>query len=517
MSAADRDGVEVVWFKRDLRLSDHPALCAALRTGRPVLCLWVDEPSLLASPEFDSSHQVFIEQSLADLEQALAERGVRLTRRVGEWPEVLGLLQRELEPAGGIAGLWSHEETGNGLTYARDRRVGRYTREHGLPWHELPQRGVVRALADRDGWAARWRTRVDRTPLEAPSAIRGVDPGSRTIDHGPRPSLAELGLPPSSKPDAQLGGEREARRTMDSFLTERGEHYRSAMSSPSQGALACSRLSPHLAWGTLSATEALVAARAAREALRGRRDESARCWRASIRSFETRLAWRDHFTQKLETQPSLEFENMNRAYDGLREHEFSDDRFQAFAAARTGFPFVDACLRSLIATGWLNFRMRAMLVSFLSWDLWLHWREPAVWMARHFLDFEPGIHFSQFQMQAGTAGINTNRIYNPLKQHRDQDPEHLFVRRWVPELAGLDDEFLVEPWTAPPLVQRMAGCVVGRDYPAPIVDHAAAVRIAKQRLAEVKRRPETRAAALEVFERHGSRRGPRSGPRRADR
>ncbi|MHC4262887.1 MAG: FAD-binding domain-containing protein [Planctomycetota bacterium] len=506
-------GVDVVWFKRDLRVSDHPALCAALRNavsrGHQLLCLYVHEPSLTTSAEFDPRHQRFIAESLSELDTNLRQRGARLTQRTGEWPEVLFDLDRELEGHGGVSSLWSHEETGLEVTYARDRRVARAMRERGLPWTELPQRGVFRALRQRDGWAGRWRRRTERDPLPAPDSIPGVDPAGACFDHGSTPEAATLGLALAPERDQQAGGEAAALVTLKSFLTERGEHYQRAMSSPLEGATACSRVSAHLAWGTLSSTQALRLAHLARERHRQLRSEGAARWRGSIEAFTSRLAWRDHFTQKLESEPAIEFRNMNRAFDGMREDDFDDARFEAFTRGETGFPFVDACVRSLEATGWLNFRMRAMLVSFLAWDLWLHWRRPAVWMAARFLDFEPGIHFAQFQMQSGTAGINTTRIYNPMKQQRDQDPDGVFVRRWVPEIAALDDEFLAEPWKTPPLTQRMAGCVIGADYPEPIVDHAAAIREAKRRLSVVKRHPQTRAMSRDVFERHGSRRGPR--------
>jgi deoxyribodipyrimidine photo-lyase len=172
---------------------------------------------------------------------------------------------------------------------------------------------------------------------------------------------------------------------------------------------------------------------------------------------------------------------------------------------KTGYPMVDACMRAVRATGWLNFRMRAMVASFASYHLWLHWREPAVYLARHFLDFEPGIHFSQFQMQSGTTGINTIRIYSPAKQALEQDPKGVFIRRWVPELAGVPESWLSQPHLMPPEMQQRCGCVIGADYPAPIVDHQAAVAGARQRLGAARRRPNAAAEAKRVLGKHGSR------------
>ena len=166
---------------------------------------------------------------------------------------------------------------------------------------------------------------------------------------------------------------------------------------------------------------------------------------------------------------------------------------------------VDACMRSLLATGWLNFRMRAMLVSFASYHLWLHWRLPGLFLARQFLDFEPGIHWSQMQMQSGTTGINTLRMYSPAKQARDQDPEGIFIRRWCPELARVPLPYLAEPWKMDISVQRMVGCIIGVDYPAPVVDEKVALKLAKDRLYGLRQTSAARLEAGAVQARHGSR------------
>ena len=496
--------VQVVWFKRDLRVEDHAPLLQASRRG-PCVALYVYEPEILNSAEFDSSHLVFINQCLASLERSLARLGGRLVTRVGRMPDVLD----EIDQALGIEAIWSHQETGNAITFARDRRVARWAARRGVVWHEFPQDGVVRRLKSRDGWAGLWNEAMRRPPLPAPRAlgqVSGFDPGSIQ-----EPS--DLHLPPSRKTEAQRGGDTAARSILASFLDHRGADYPRGISSPSEARRRCSRLSPHLALGTLSTRQVNHAILEARRSLDETQAEGG--WvdprrRRALRAFQERLRWRGHFMQKLEDEPEIEFRNFSRALDGLREGEFDRVRFEAWASGTTGYPLVDACMRALHWGGWVNFRMRAMLMSFASYHLWLHWRPTSVYLARHFLDFEPGIHFPQAQMQSGTTGINTLRIYSPAKQVEDHDPQGLFIRRYVPELEGVPDAYLAEPHKMPPLLQKLVGCVIGRDYPQPIVDHSTAYKLAHERMDRVKKTPEAQTEAKRVLQKHGSR-----GKRRA--
>ncbi len=263
------------------------------------------------------------------------------------------------------------------------------------------------------------------------------------------------------------------------------------MASPVTAERACSRLSPHLALGALSLRE-VAQATAARQA-----DRPGGGWGGSLRSFQSRLAWRDHFIQKLEDQPSIETRALHRAAEGLRPPGPDAACLAAWAAGETGLPFADACMRYLAATGWLNFRMRAMVVSLATHHLGLDWRAAGQVLARLFTDYEPGIHWPQVQMQAGTTGINTIRIYNPVRQGLEQDPSGAFTRAWVPELAGVPDAFLQEPWKWPGST--------GRRYPEPLVDVAAAARAARERLWGLRRAPGFAAEAAQVVERHASR------------
>ncbi|NBC21819.1 MAG: deoxyribodipyrimidine photolyase, partial [Alphaproteobacteria bacterium] len=433
----------------------------------------------------------FVGESLLELREALAALGQPLVVRTGDVLDVFEAIEAER----GIAGLWSHEETGNGWTYARDRRVADWCAARAIPWHEPRQSGVIRRLKSRNGWARRWDRFMGEavTPGPALEPLAGIPPGAI-------PSAQDMGLPADPCPGRQTGGRAAGLETLESFLHRRGEPYRKAMSSPLTGFEHCSRLSPHLAWGTLSMRETAQATWARQRALKEAPKGTTGSWRGSMTSFSGRLHWRDHFTQKLEDEPQLEWRNLHRAYDGLRPAEPDGDRLEAWTRGETGLPFVDACMRALMATGWMNFRMRAMLVAVSSYHLWLDWRRPGEHLARLFTDYEPGIHWPQMQMQSGTTGINTVRIYNPVKQGHDHDPDGVFIRRWVPELANVPEGFIHEPWT-----WDGANQLLGKAYPFPVVDHLDAAKQARQKVWAVRRGPDYRQAANAIQDKHGSR------------
>ncbi len=478
----------LVWFKRDLRVADHPALTRAAALGR-VLPLYIVEPDYWRLPDTAARQWAFTAECLADLRADLDRLGAPLVVRTGDAVEVIARLAR----AHRIGRIVSHEETGNLWTYARDRRVAAWARASGVPWEELPQAGVVRRLKGRDGWAARRDAFMAAPPVPAPAALDPV-PG---VEPGPIPTARALRLADDRCPHRQPGGRGQGLLLLDSFLAQRGEGYRAGMASPVTGERACSRLSPHLALGTLSAREAAQAA-AARAAAR-----PGGLWSGALKSFAARLAWRDHFMQKLEDEPAIETRCLHPATEALRPREPDAARLAAWAQGETGVPFVDACMRYLDATGWLNFRMRAMLVSFASYHLWLDWRATGPVLARRFTDYEPGIHWPQVQMQSGTTGINTIRLYNPVKQGMEHDPAGAFTRRWVPELAPVPDAFLHQPWLWPG-----APGFLGRAYPEPVVDLAAAARAAKAAVFALRARAGFREAAAAVADRHASRKDP---------
>ncbi|MDZ7906384.1 MAG: FAD-binding domain-containing protein [Cypionkella sp.] len=188
---------------------------------------------------------------------------------------------------------------------------------------------------------------------------------------------------------------------------------------------------------------------------------------------------------------------MQPASDRLGRASTDARLLAAFSAGQTGLPYVDAAMRYLTATGWINFRARAMLVSFATYHLWQDWRAVGQIMARKFTDYEAGIHWPQVQMQSGVTGVNIPRIYNPVKQGLDCDPEGRFTRRWVPELAAVPDAHLHSPWR-----WSGAGQVLGRRYPEPLIEPISAAREAKARLSLLRATPRARAEKIEVLERH---------------
>ncbi|MCG7574117.1 deoxyribodipyrimidine photo-lyase/cryptochrome family protein [Phaeobacter sp. CNT1-3] len=491
--------MQVLWLKRDLRVQDHQALVRAAAEG-DVLPLYVLEREYWRLPDTSARQLAFTVETLAELRRDFAALGQPLVVQIGDVVEVLETLRRD----GKVTALWSHEETGNDWTYQRDRRVARWCRDHGIRWTEVQQFGVWRRLSSRSGWAHGW----DR--MMAMPAVTSPPLGPVNVDAGPLPSVRDLqlefGMRADPCPDRQPAGRRVAEGVLQSFLQRRGRSYRWAMSSPLEGAQACSRLSPHLAVGALSMREAAQATWARQRQLADMEPRPDPSWQKSMTSFVGRLHWHCHFIQKLEDAPEIEFQNLHRAYDGLRPSAPDADRLAAWAAGETGLPFVDACMRCLRATGWLNFRMRAMVMSVAAYHLWLDWRAPGLVLARRFTDYEPGIHWSQVQMQSGTTGINTIRIYNPVKQGRDQDPTGAFTRRWLPELAPIADHHLQEPWMA-----ENAAAILGKVYPHPIIDPQEAARHARDRVWAVRRSDGFRDEAGNIVAKHASR---KPSPRR---
>ena len=488
----------VVWFKRDMRLHDHAPLVRAAKQG-PILCLVVIEPSLWAAPDAANQHYQFLLESLRDLYVALRKVGGLLQIATGEVPEVL----EKLHAVAPFTGLYSHQETGNAITFRRDLAVGRWCRKHGVPWHETQQFGVVRGLKSRNTWQTQWDAHMALPLAQQPNVLNLKFVALPWVAERP-PQAELLGLDLFDPAQRQTGGRVKALAVLHSFLNQRCGQYRGGISSPLSAPTACSRLSPYLAIGCISLREVVQTTRYRIAQL----PPEASRQKQGLTAFISRLYWHCHFIQKLESQPDLEYRNLHSGYDGLRENDWNPAHFEALVAGRTGWPLVDACVAMLKATGWINFRMRAMLVSVAAYPLWLHWQPVGEWLATQFLDYEPGIHWSQMQMQSGTTGINVTRVYNPIKQAQDHDPQGVFVRHWLPAMRQVPDTWLFEPWKMPPELQQRIGVRVGVDIAQPLVDLQVATRQAKTRLHALRAQPDVKAAKAAIVEKHGSRKRP---------
>ena len=472
--------VVISWFKRDLRIPDNIPLLNAINSGFHIVPLFVIEPDLWRQKELSFRQYKFQLDCLDDLKNQLNKIGGSLIIKTGEVVKVFESLNKKFE----IQAIYSHQETWNYWTFQRDIEIRHWTKRKQIPWIETVQNGVIRGLKNRDKWGGNWSNTMTKKVALAPYRIKSVDVLSDDI-----PKTEQLDLESDRCKSIQKGGRTEALKLLSSFVSIRGEYYQSEISSPLTAIDSCSRLSAHLAFGTISIKEVFQKVELAKRNL----GKDQKKWNNSLKSFLSRLRWHCHFIQKLEDEPYLEFKPMNIMYDGLRQN-FNLAYLNAWKKGETGYPMVDASMRCLISTGWLNFRMRAMLVSFACNNLWIDWKIVAENLGPLFVDYEPGIHYPQVQMQAGITGINTVRIYNPIKQGLDHDPNGLFIKRWVPELKSTHKAIIHTPW----LDQN-------NKYIIPIVDEAISRKAAADKIYEVRRRKDHPEHSGRVLKKHGSR------------
>ena len=449
------------WIRRDLRLADNQALAAALGHGPSVIPVFVLDPALLDSPYVGEKRLAFLFGGLRQLDEDLRRQGGRLIVRRGDpVQELAGLVEQA-----GAEAIYA-EEDHSPYARQRDEKVGErlpLTLTPGLTVH--PPDAVRKADGDPyvvyTPYSRSWKA----LPLPRP---RDVLPAPESISV-PR-ELSSLQVPSEPALPAEVPfapGEAPAHRRLEQFLEgDDPSIYRYASGRDRLDLDGTSRLSPYLCFGMISGRQAVVSALHAIETAPddpGR--EGAEAWL-------NELIWREFYIAILHHFPEVRRGSFRAEYRNLH-WENDEDAFRSWCQGRTGYPVVDAAMRQLLQTGWMHNRGRMIVASFLVKDLLIDWRWGERFFMQHLVDGDPAANNGGWQWSAGTGtdAAPYFRIFNPVLQGEKHDPDGNYIRRWVPELAVVPDKHLHSPWEMPSELQEEVGCVIGRDYPAPVIDH----------------------------------------------